>query len=193
MLPFPRKTRSRRGGAGGAQAALPPAAESSLPPRVRAAGSADPFLEAVFLSPAAYERARRNNSLAISGRWVEEKRARFDASCLLGSARPQEDRDDSLLPEHFRAEWRLASKCGLSLRCLISASYLPEAATQRKWPLKGMIFCFTHSLLSWGCFFCFLSSILFLPSPEQKRSYISSGSVFMGESFFFFLLTTFFS
>lgn len=96
-------------------------------------------------------------------------RAPFDANCLLGCVHPQEDRDDSLLPEHFRAEWCLASKCGLSLQCLISASYLPEAVSQRKWPSKGMIFCFTQSLLSWGCFFCFLSSILFLPSPLQNK------------------------
>lgn len=99
---------------------------------------------------------------------------------------PQRTRNYSLLPKHFRAEWRFISKHELSLQCLISVSFLPEAATQRKWPSKGMIFCFTQSLLSWGCFFCFLSSILFLPSPLQNKKDHTSHQDLSSQEILFF-------
>lgn len=127
-----------------------------------------------------------SRSLILMGQWAGGKGDNLIQTVYWDLHIPQRTKNDSLLPKHFREEWCFISKCGLFLRCLISVSFLPEAATQRKWPSKGMIFCFTQSLLSWGCFFCFLSSILFLPSPLQnKKDHTSHQDLSSREILFF--------
>lgn len=75
--------------------------------------------------------------------------------------------------------------------CLLS----PWGSNSKKMTLKGYDFLLHTKLVILGLLFLFplFYSLSPLPSPEQKRSYISSGSVFTGDSFFFLLLTTFFS
>jgi len=146
-------------------------------------------LQFVFsLNPTAYKNTLHSTPLRSQVCEFKEKRTvwcKLFAGICTPPGRP---RSLSAIPEHFRAEWLISSECGLSLQCLISASYLPEAATQRKWPSKGVIFCFIQSLLSWGCFFWFLLSILSLPSPfpAQKRSYTLIRICLCGRFFFFF-------
>lgn len=64
----------------------------------------------------------------------------------------------------------------------------------KKMTLKGYDFLLHKKLVILGLLFLFplFYSLSPLPYPEQKRSYISSGSVFVGDSFFifFFLLLT---
>lgn len=121
-------------------------------------------------------------------------RAPFDANCLLGCVHPQEDRDDSasrafqgrVVPR--KQMWTFPPMFNL---CLLS----PWGSISKKMTLKGYDFLLHTKLVILGLLFLFPLFYSFspLPSPEQKRSYISSGSVFMGDSIFFLLLTTFFS
>lgn len=68
--------------------------------------------------------------------------------------------------------------------CLLS----PWGSNSKKMTLKGYDFLLHTKLVILGLLFLFplFYSLSPLPSPEQKRSYISSGSVFTGDSFFFF-------
>lgn len=68
--------------------------------------------------------------------------------------------------------------------CLLS----PWGSNSKKMTLKGYDFLLHTKLVILGLLFLFplFYSLSPLPSPEQKRSYISSGSVFTGDSFFSF-------
>lgn len=162
-----------------------PRAAPGTPP-LRSAAPAPPH-------PGAYRRAPRPAPAAGPG-WGR-RRAQRGAGGLQASASLQEHRGDSFLPLLSGQSDASQANADFSLRCLISASYLPEAATQKKMTLKGYDFLLHTKLVILGLLFLFplFYSLSPVPSPEQekkKRSYISSGSVFMGISLglpFFFI------